>query len=221
MRKHDTTDLSHKSTFSAFFTRLSHRGTTLKAAFINTKKAQSSCLPWQLPPTSMETYPAPHHGTRNPYLPHTLYLVAPAETGAVQQQKLCALPQQTGWESRSLRAPKHPATDTRFGFFFFPPQILNFSFDYSLPALQRGFKDFDVLKMRIRPGSKPRFTSCCWSPASTDQLPPRLWPRPPPPHMAQSLGLGLLTAVLISTSIPECSKRQSWAGRLLDCDPIL
>lgn len=61
--------------------------------------------------------------------------------------------------------------------------------------------------------SKPQLMSCCcWSPASTDQLPPRLWPRLPPPHMAQSLRMGLLTAVLISTSIPEYTKRQAGLG---------
>lgn len=149
--------------------------------------------------------------------PETLIFHTPCIWWHLQKREPCNNKSSVHSPSRQAgkvghREPQNTQLQTHRLVFFFPPQILNFSFDYSLPVLQRGFKDFDVPKMRIRPGSKPQFMSCCWSPASADQLPPRLWPRLPPPHMAQSLRMGLLTAVLISTSIPEYSKRQAGLG---------
>lgn len=156
----------------------------------------------------METYPTPHHGTRNPYLPHALYLVAPAETGAVQQQKLCALPQQTGWESRSPRAPEHPATDTQFGFFFsFPLK----SWISRLTTHCQLFKEASrtLMSRRWELGQVPNCGS--WAAAGHLQALTSSH-RGSGLGLVQSLGMGLLTAVLISTSIPECSKRQAGLG---------
>lgn len=161
----------------AFYTTLLQRRRTKRFLSTEKKLRAHPCLSSSHPPQWKRT---PLHTMA----PETLIFHTPCIWWHLQKQELCNNKSSVHSPSRQAgkvghREPQNTQLQTHgSAFFFFPPQILNFSFDYSLPALQRGFKDFDVPKMRIRPGSKLWFMSCCWSPASTDQLPPRLWARP-------------------------------------------